>query len=81
MPYEVFRATKVVEGSGGNHVYLDRCGRFAVEVLEICAIGEPDLLLYERLFWSDACDKGRPLHYAAWEELIAPVEAFAMVGY
>ncbi len=73
-PKEIFKATAVYEGSGGNHVYLDREGRHAVEVIVIGQIDDPDLRLYERLFWSDAFEHGRPAHYANWFTLLAPPE-------
>ncbi len=71
-PIAVFYATKIHEGSGGNHVYLDRFGRYALDVSAVGLVDAPELELYERQTWMGAFEEGHPAHYANWTDLLAP---------
>ena len=76
-PSAYFLTTAVYEGSGGNHVYLDRFGQYALDVTIVGHPDAPDLELLERDSWMDAFDEGRPAHYANWPDLLAPAETTA----
>ncbi|MBR4190311.1 MAG: hypothetical protein IKQ55_10155 [Kiritimatiellae bacterium] len=69
-PAAYFQATAVYEGSGGNHTYLDRFGRYALDVTIVGHPDAPELELYERESWMDAVGEGRPSHYASWFDLL-----------
>lgn len=71
-PIDYFRATKIYEGSGGNHVYLDRFGRYALDVSVVGLVEAPELELYGRPTWMGAFEEDRPAHYANWRDLLAP---------
>lgn len=71
-PSGYFLATAVYEGSGGNHTYLDRFGRYALDVTIVGHPDAPELELFERDSWMDAFGEGRPAHYANWPDLLAP---------
>lgn len=71
-PIGFFQATRIYEGSGGNHVYLDRFGRYALDVSVVGLVEAPELELYERATWNGAYEEVRPAHYANWRDLLAP---------
>ena len=71
-PSAYFRATAVYEGSGGNHVYLDRFGQYALDVTIVGHPDAPELELFARDSWMDAFDERHPAHYANWLDLLAP---------
>ena len=73
-PSAYFLATAVYEGSGGNHTYLDRFGRYALDVTIVGHPDAPELELHERDSWMDAFSEGLPAHYANWRDLLAPAD-------
>lgn len=73
-PSAYFQSTAVYEGSGGNHTYLDRFGRYALDVTIVGHPDAPELELFERDSWMDAFGEGRPAHYVNWPDLLAPRE-------
>lgn len=79
-PSGYFRATAVYEGSGGNHTYLDRFGRYALDVTIVGHPDAPELELFERDSWMDAFDERHPAHYANWTDLLAPSDTPANDG-
>lgn len=74
-PRDVFRATAEYHGSGGDHVYLDRSGRFALDVNVITSDESPDLVLHDRLERDDDFEAGHRAHYVAWNDLVEPPTA------
>ena len=76
-PTAVFHATRIYEGSGGNHVYLDRFGRYALDVAVVGLVEAPELQLFERATWMGAFEEGRPAHYANWPDLLSPPDTQA----
>ncbi len=75
-----FQATRIYEGSGGNHVYLDRFGRYALDVSVVGLVEAPELQLYERPTWLGDFEECRPAHYANWRDLLAPPDTPAPAG-
>lgn len=73
-PSAYFLATAVYEGSGGNHTYLDRFGRYALDVTIVGHPDAPELELLERDSWMDAFGEGQPAHYVNWPDLLTPRE-------
>lgn len=70
-PESVFLASEIPEGNGGNHVYLDCAGRYA---LAATVIGDdaPELELLERISWREAFENGRRAGHCPWEKLLEP---------
>lgn len=79
-PIGFFQATRIYEGSGGNHVYLDRFGRYALDVSVVGLVEAPELQLYERPTWLGDFEECRPAHYANWSDLLAPPDTPAPAG-
>lgn len=79
-PIAVFHATKIYEGSGGNHVYLDRFGRYALDVSVVGLVEAPELQLYERATWMGDFEECRSAHYANWRDLLAAPDTPATNG-
>lgn len=79
-PIGFFQATRIYEGSGGNHVYLDRFGRYALDVSVVGLVEAPELQLYERPTWLGDFEECRPAHYANWRDLLAPPDTPAPAG-
>ena len=79
-PRKMFQATAIYDGSGGNHVYLDRFGEYVLDVTVLGLPETPELEFHERLSFYDAFDEGRPAHYADWFDLLAPADPSATDG-
>lgn len=70
-PDAVFQASDVPEGNGGNHVYLDRGGQYALMV-SVIGTEAPELDLLERASWAEAFGTSRRAHSCPWRDLLEP---------